>query len=345
MRRFRQSKIINSPVLRKYYRKVSVSNVIVEETVSIADVVRTPMLRCMALEYLMGDDTRIFAKLEFLQHTGTFKARGALAVLRKLNDNQLAAGVTAVSAGNHAIATAFAAKAIGTSAKIVMISTANPARIEACRAYGAELLMVDDIHAAFDIAERIQEEEGRFLVHPFEGPEIATATGSLGLEICDQIEFFDAIIVPIGGGGLIGGIARAIKQQRPDCDVYGVEPEGADSMHRSFAAGEPKSIDKVRTIADSLGAPFAMPYSFALCRQYIDKLVLVDDMQLRRAMGLLMQSMKLAVEAACAASTAALFGPLRQELRGKTVVLLFCGSNIDWATFSNQAIFEDLNAA
>jgi len=299
----------------------------------------------MALEDLLDSDTRVFAKLEFLQHTGTFKARGALAILRGLDDQQLAAGVTAVSAGNHAIATAFAAKAVGTSAKIVMISTANPARIEACQTYGAELVMVDDIHAAFDIADRIREEEGRFMVHPFEGPEIANGTGTLGLEICDQIAHFDAIVVPIGGGGLIGGISRAIKQQRPGCQVIGVEPEGADSMHRSFAANEPKSIDKVRTIADSLGAPFAMPYSFALCKQYIDKLVLVDDMQLRRAMGLLVQTMKLSVEAACAASTAALFGPLREELRGKTVVLLFCGSNIDWATFSGQAIFEDLDAA
>ncbi len=299
----------------------------------------------MALEDLLDSDTRVFAKLEFLQHTGTFKARGALAILRGLDDQQLAAGVTAVSAGNHAIATAFAAKAVGTSAKIVMISTANPARIEACRAYGAELVMVDDIHAAFDIADRIREEEGRFMVHPFEGPEIANGTGTLGLEICDQIAHFDTIVVPIGGGGLIGGISRAIKQQRPDCQVIGVEPEGADSMHRSFAANEPRSIDKVRTIADSLGAPFAMPYSFALCKQYIDKLVLVDDLQLRRAMGLLVQTMKLAVEAACAASTAALFGPLREELRGRTVVLLFCGSNIDWATFSGQAIFEDIDAA
>lgn len=285
----------------------------------------------------MGDGTRILGKLEFLQHTGTFKARGALAVVSSLSDEQRAAGVTAVSAGNHAIATAFAAHAVGTSAKIVMISTANPARIEACRRYGAELVLVDDIHKAFDEAESIQSDEGRFFVHPFEGQEIATGTGTVGLEICEQCGDFDTVVVPVGGGGLIAGVSNAIKQLRPGSEIIGVEPAGADSMHRSFAAGEPKSIEKVGTIADSLGAPFAMPYSYELCRQNVDRLTLVDDSQLRSAMGLLFARMKFAVEPACAATTAALFGPLKESLRGKTVLLVFCGSNIDWSTFAAQA--------
>ncbi len=149
-------------------------------------IVRTPMIRCAALEELAGEGTRILGKFEFLQHTGTFKARGALAVVTSLSDAQRSAGVTAVSAGNHAIATAFAAHAVGTSAKIVMISTANPARVEACRRYGAELVLVDDIHKAFDVAESIQKDEGRYFVHPFEGQEIATGTGTVVLEICEQ---------------------------------------------------------------------------------------------------------------------------------------------------------------
>ncbi len=307
------------------------------------EIVRTPMMRCAAIEDLLGGDTRVFGKLEFLQKTGTFKARGALAVLKSLDDAQCAAGVTAVSAGNHAIATAFAAQVVGASAKIVMISTANPVRVQACRSYGAELILVDDAHEAFAVAERIQVEEGRLFVHPFEGSAIAVGTGLVGLEICEQCEQFDAVVVPIGGGGLIGGVSNAIKQLRPDCEIIGVEPEGADSMHRSFEADEPRSIDKVRTIADSLGAPFAAPYSFDLCRQNVDKLTLVDDRQLRKAMGLLYQTMKIAVEPACAASTAALLGSLRDQLLGKTVVLVFCGSNIDWATFAEQAILEDLD--
>lgn len=308
-------------------------------------VARTPMLRCAGLEDALGGDTRVFGKLEFLQRTGTFKARGALATLFSLNEEQRVAGVTAVSAGNHAVATAFAAQAVGASAKIVMLSSANLSRIEAARSYGAELIMVDDVHEAFQVAERIQHAEGRFFVHPFEGPPIATGTGLVGLEIVEQCDGFDAVIVPVGGGGLLAGISNVIKQLRPDCEIIGVEPRGADSMHRSFAAGEPRSIDKVRTIADSLGAPYAMPYSFDLCRQNVDNLVLVDDEQLRNAMGLLFQVMKIAVEPACAASTAALIGPLRDRLRGKTVVLLFCGSNIDWATFEAQANFEISDAA
>ena len=308
-------------------------------------IVRTPLLRCAALEELCGGATRIFGKLEFLQRTGTFKARGALAVLQSLDAAQREAGVTAVSAGNHAVATAYAANTVGASAKIVMVASANIARIEACRAYGAELVMVDDVHEAFRVAETIQREEGRFLVHPFEGPAIAAGTGTLGLEICEQCEDFDTLIVPIGGGGLIGGVANAVRQLRPDCQIVGVEPTGADSMHRSFAAGKPSAIDAVRTIADSLGAPFAMPYSFELCRQNVDSLVLVDDTQLREAMGTLYERMKIAVEPACAASTAALLGPLRDELRGNTVVLVFCGSNLDWETFAQQAIMRSRDAA
>lgn len=301
----------------------------------------TPVIRCAAIEQAIGGGTRVFAKLEFLQRTGTFKARAALATLYSLSPEQLAVGVTAVSAGNHAIATAYAAQAVGTSAKVVMIRSANPARIEACRSYGAEVVLADDVHQAFDIAERIQDDEGRYFVHPFEGPAVATGTGIVGLEICEQCDEFDTVIVPVGGGGLIGGIANVVKRLRPACEVIGVEPEGADTMHRSLASGEPMRIDKVRTIADSLGAPFALPYSFGLCQLHVDRLAMVDDMQLRRAMGYLFRAMKIAVEPACAASTAALLGPLRNELTGKRIMLVMCGSNINWATFEEQAIFND----
>ncbi len=304
-------------------------------------IYRTPLLRCSGLEELVGGGTEIYGKLEFLQRTGTFKARGALAVVNSLSDEQRALGVTAVSAGNHAIATAYAARAAGASAKVVMVSSANPARIDACRAFGGEVVLVDSVHDAFDIAEQIQQDEGRFLVHPFEGREVATGTGMVGLEIHEQCAMFDTIVVSIGGGGLIGGIGNAIKQLRPNCELIGVEPAGADSMHRSFAAGKPQAIESVNTIADSLGAPFAMPYSYALCRQSVDRLISVNDEQIRRAMGTLFHAMKFAVEPACAASTAALLGPLRDQLIGKKVVLVMCGSNIDWQTFADQAILSD----
>lgn len=306
----------------------------------IAQTLRTPVIRCAAMEEIIGGGSRVIAKLEFLQRTGTFKARGALAILHGLSREQHQAGVTAVSAGNHAIAVGFAAQAVGTSAKVVMLSSANPSRIAACKSYGAEVVAVDDVHDAFRVARKIQDDEGRYLVHPFEGKSVALGTGTLGLEIHEQVADIDAIVISVGGGGLIGGLANALKQLQPEVEVIGVEPEGADSMHRSFASGQPESIDKVTTIADSLGAPFALPYSFGLTRKNVDRLVMVDDRQLRNAMGFLFNSMKIAVEPACAATTAAFLGPLRESLRGKRTVLVMCGSNYDWETFSTQANFD-----
>jgi threonine dehydratase len=283
-----------------------------------------------------GADTKVLLKLELFQYTGSFKARGALTNMLNLAPDALARGVTAVSAGNHAIAVAYAAKTLGTSAKVVMMKTANPFRVERCRSYGAEVVLAEDVHNAFDTVRRIEKEEGRSFVHPYEGELTILGTATLGYEWCRQAPDLDAIIVPIGGGGLAAGIACAVKQLRPECQVFGVEPEGADSMHRSFAAGEPRPIERVATIADSLGAPFALPYSFGLCRRFLDALVMIDDDAMRRAMGLLFREMKLAVEPAGAAATAALCGPLRERLAGKRVGVIVCGSNIDIATFARH---------
>lgn len=308
-------------------------------------LVRTPALRCHGLEAAIGGGTGIVGKLEFLQRTGTFKPRGALSVMLDLGPERLAAGVTAVSAGNHAVATAYAARAVGTSAKVVMTRNANPARLAACRHYGAEVVLADDIREAFATVDAIREREGRHFVHPFEGAAVVRGTATVGFEICEQVEDFDAVVVPIGGGGLCAGIASVVRQLRPGCEIFGVEPEGADSMHRSFASGRPEAIEAVRTIADSLGAPFALPMSFELCRASVDRLVLVSDDELRAAMRLLFTDMKMAVEPACAATTAALRGPLRERLEGRRVVLVFCGSNTDWATWQGQAWPELAHAA
>ena len=287
-----------------------------------------------ALTREAGPGTHVFLKEELFQRTGTFKPRGALSVMLDLPKDVLARGVTAVSAGNHAIAVAYAAQVLGTTAKVVMPKNANPFRVAKCRDLGAEIDLVEDVHRAFDRVKQIESEEGRTFVHPFEGPRTALGTATLGLELVEQVPDLDAVVVPIGGGGLCAGVAAAVKLARPHCRVYGVEPEGADSMRRSFAAGSPQAIDAVRTIADSLGAPHAAPYSFSLCRRYVDELVLVSDDALRRAMLLIFASAKLAVEPAGAAATAALVGPLRERLQGRRVALIVCGSNIDAATFS-----------
>lgn len=290
------------------------------------------------IDALVGSDTQVFLKLELFQYAGTFKPRGALLNILALSDKARARGVTAFSAGNHAIATAFAARSTGISAKVVMPKTAAPFRVALCRAYGAEIVLVEDGHQAFEEARRIESDEGRALIHPFEGPLTILGTATLGYEFGHQVDDLDAIIVPIGGGGLCAGVVSSIKQMRPRCKVYGVEPAGADAMHRSFAAGAPQSLERAHTIADSLAAPHTAPYGFALCKRYLDDLVRIDDLAMQRAMGLLFATMKLAVEPAAAAATAALCGPLRKQLAGLRVGVVVCGSNIDLATFARQVI-------
>jgi threonine dehydratase len=285
-----------------------------------------------------GSRTQVLLKLELFQYTGTFKARGALLNTLALDEEARSRGVTAVSAGNHAIATAFAARTVGTSAKVVMPKTANPARVAACRAYGAEVVLMDDVYAAFEEVERIRKEEGRTFVHPFEGELTVLGTATVGYELARQVQDLDAVIVPIGGGGLIAGIACAVKQMQPQCKVYGVEPVGADSMSRSFRAGSPQRLERVDTIADSLAAPYALPYTYGLARRYVDDIVTIPDVAMQHAMGLLFADMKLAVEPAAAAATAALCGPLRERLEGQRVAVIVCGSNIDLPGFARQAL-------
>ena len=291
-----------------------------------------------AIERAAGADTQVFLKLELFQYTGTFKARGALLNALALPDDAKRRGVTAVSAGNHAIAVAFAARTVGTTAKVVMPKTANPARVALCRTYGADVVLMDDVYAAFDEVERIKRDEGRSFIHPFEGELTVLGTATVGYELCHQVENLDAVIVPVGGGGLIAGIACAVKQMQPHCKVYGVEPEGADSMARSFRIGSPQKLEHVNTIADSLAAPYALPWSFGVAREYVDEILTISDAAMQRAMGLLFADMKLAVEPAGAAATAALCGALRERLDSKRVGLIVCGTNIDLATFARQAV-------
>lgn len=279
--------------------------------------------------------TNVVLKLELFQRAGSFKARGALLGILALNEDARRCGVTAVSAGNHAIAVSYASKAIGVDAKVVMQSSANPARVAAAEAFGAEVIIGGDGPACFALAEKIVEEEGRTFIHPFDGHNVTLGTATLGLEICEQAGELDALVIPVGGGGLASGVALMAKQLMPSCQVFGVEPAGADSMSRSFASGTPQTLDQVSTIADSLGPPMALPYSFGICRDNIDRLVTVEDAAIRSAMRLLFDEMKLAVEPAAAAGTAALVGPLRDELAGKRVGIIICGTNIDPTTHAS----------
>lgn len=286
------------------------------------------------------DGAQVLAKLELFQVTGTFKARGALTNLLRMSEAARRRGVTAVSAGNHAIAVAYAARALGSTAKVAMPKTAPPFRRARAESYGAEVILTETIAEAFETGQRIQEEEGRTLIHPYEGANTVLGTATVGWEFCRQAAALDvnldAVIVPVGGGGLIAGVAAAVKQMAPGCKVYGVEPEGAPALRRSLDAGEPVEIDAVRTIADSLGAPYAMPETFAVIQDCVDDIVLVDDAAMKRAMRFVFENLKLAVEPGCAAGTAALTGPLKDRLAGQSVGLVFCGSNIGHDTFCQQ---------
>ena len=305
-------------------------------------VITTPIRQLIddAIAAAVGNDTQVWLKEELFQRTGSFKPRGALSVMLDLDRDALARGVTGVSAGNHAISLGYSARILGTTAKVVMPKTANAFRVQLCRELGVEVVFVDNVNEAFARVKEIEAAEGRTFVHPYEGPKTALGTATVGLEFIDQLRdqnvSLDALIVAAGGGGLTGGVACAVKQMSPATSVYVVEPVGADTMYRSFQTGSPQSLDKVRTIADSLGAPRCEPYSFALNRRFVDEVVLVDDDQIRTAMRLLFRSAKLVVEPAGAAALAALMYPLRDRLDGQTVGLVICGANIDAESYTKQ---------
>ncbi len=297
-------------------------------------VFRTPVFERHDFPSLEG--TAINFKFELLQASGTFKARGAFTNLLALDATQRSVGVTCVSGGNHAAAVAYAAMRLGVSAKVVVFRTTTPTRIELCKQYRAEVVVADTPAEAFDLVRRIETEEGRFFVHPFNGYRTVLGTATLGYEWATQTPDLDAVIVPIGGGGLAAGVSTALRLANPRVHVYGVEPEGADAMNKSFAANHTIKMGPMHSIADSLMAPHTEQYSYELCRRHIDRLVTVSDDALRAAMLKLFTQLKIAVEPACAAATAALLGPLRETLQGKRVGVLLCGSNTDPATFASH---------
>ncbi len=307
-------------------------------------VVTTPvrLLDPDALNGAVGPATQVWLKEELFQRTGSFKPRGALSVMLDLDAEALSRGVTGVSAGNHAISLAYSSRILGTTAKVVMPRNADQFRLRLCQQYGGIVELAGSVHEAFDRAEEIAASEGRTFVHPFEGPKTALGTASIGTEFVNQVAAaggaLDAVIVAVGGGGLSAGVSCSVKQMSPGTQVFGVEPEGADSLSRSLTAKRPMSIDAVRTIADSLGAPRCEPYSFSLNERFLDEVVLVSDAELRAAMRVLFTAAKLGTEAAGAATLAALMFPLRERLAGASVGLVLCGANVDTETFARQLL-------
>ncbi|QND46766.1 pyridoxal-phosphate dependent enzyme (plasmid) [Rhizobium lusitanum] len=303
--------------------------------VALADAIfETPVIE-LASPFItqLFDTGQVFLKLECFQKTGTFKARGALSNAHSIPLERWEAGITAVSAGNHAIAAAWAARQLGLSAKVVMQSSANPFRVALAKAEGAEVIFKDGGPAAFAEAERIVREERRTLIHPFEGENVTLGTGGVGLEFIDTVPDLDAVIVGVGGGGLISGVAAAIKQVNPRCAVYGVEPKGAASMSLSLAEGRPVTLDRIMTVADNLAPPMALPFAFGVIAHYVDNIVTVSDDDICAGMAIYQEEAKLAVEPAGAAALAGAVGPLRQRIAGKRIGIVVCGANIDTESY------------
>jgi len=281
----------------------------------------------------LGPETEVHLKLELFQRTGTFKARGAVNNALAIPEEEREKGITTISAGNHAIAAAYAARCINTSAKVVMLASANPARVAAAKSLGAEVVIAKDGVSGFAMVDEIVEQEGRIYIHAFEGERVTEATATCGLEIHEAIANLDAVVVPVGAGGLCSGVGTITKLLNPACKVYAVEPAGAPVMKTSLEAGSAQHISDFSTIADSLAPPMTTPYCFSMCQATIDELVLVSEDELAAACALIFEHLKFAVEPACAATTAAAFGPLKEKLAGKKVALILCGSNIDADSF------------
>lgn len=296
-----------------------------------SSILTTPVWRCHStqLQEIFGPDFSLWFKLELWQYSGSFKVRAALLGIQALPPSQRQQGVIAISAGNHAIAVAYAAKQFGIPAKVFMPKTASPIRIERCKALGAQVQLMESMQQLFEQKDQIKKSEGKAMIHPFNGENIALGTGTLGLEFHQQVKDLDVVLMGVGGGGLIGGVANVFKQLQPKVQIIGVEPEGAAVMSRSFAVGQPVEYPNPCTIADSLAVPKAELYSYSLCRESVDQIVLVDESAIIGAMGFLFREMKLAVEPAAAVGLAGLLGPLRGQLIGKKVGIILSGSNID----------------
>jgi threonine dehydratase len=288
-------------------------------------LLRTPLVRSLFLSAETG--ARVSLKLELFQHTGSFKPRGVLNALEALAPDERARGVISISAGNHAQALAWAASAIGISSTIVMPATAVRAKVDATRALGGEVIQTaDDLLATM---REIQQARSLTFVHPFDDPVVIAGAGTVGLEIVEDVPDVDVVIAGCGGGGLLSGVAAAVRQSNPRARVFGVEPSGADAMRQSVARGEPVRLTKIETIADGLAAPFAGAHNLAHVQAFVDEIVVVDDDAILDAMRALMKRARILPEPAGAAATAALLGGLVPVSQGERVVVVVSGGNAD----------------
>jgi threonine dehydratase len=290
-------------------------------------IVRTPLLPAFALR--VPDGNALWIKAESLQRTGSFKARGAYNAVAGLDPDGRRRGVITYSSGNHGQAVAFAAHELGVRAVVVMPEDAIPLKVELTRQWGAEIEFAG--HTSLDRQERameLVEEHGYVVIPPFDDPRIIAGQGTAGLEIVEQLPDVEAVVVQVGGGGLISGIATAVKSLRPDIRVIGVEPEGAADARDSLAGGALVTWDRIDTVADGLRTSRIGDLNFATMQRYVDQIVTVPEDAILRTVGDLATAMKLVVEPSGAVATAAVLGGFT-ELSNQRIVAVVSGGNID----------------
>jgi threonine dehydratase len=276
----------------------------------------------------LGDEigVRLHLKAELFQRTGSFKPRGVFNKLLSMDPADLSRGLVSLSAGNHAAALAYGATAVGAKATIVMPATAMQSKVEATRRYGGEVVQTEG--SLLDACLELQRERDLTLVHPFDDLAIMAGQGTVGLEVLDQVPSAEIVVVPVGGGGLISGIAVAVKSQSPSVRVVGVEPDGADAMSRSLEQGAPVHLESVDTIADGLAPPFAGEHTFRHVQRFVDEIVRVTDEEILDALRQLIQRCKLAPEPSGAAGLAGLLSGKVAPAPGSAVVIVISGGNV-----------------
>jgi threonine dehydratase len=294
----------------------------------------TPLERSKSFSVM--SDSEVYLKLENLQTTGSFKVRGAYYKIKNLTADEAAKGVLCASAGNHAQGVAYAAASLGVKSTVFMPVFAPPLKVIATRAYGAEVMLVGDtFDDAFAAAVEFGEKSGATFVHPFNDPYIIAGQGTIGLEIFDQLRDVDDVFVPIGGGGLIAGIAIAMKQLNPRIRIIGVEADGAQSMKASIEKGEVVTLNSANTIADGIAVKSPGNLTFEVTRNLVDELVTVNDAEMARTAYLLLQRAKILTEPAGVAAMAAVLFK-KTQFKGHKVVPVISGGN------ANMSILEQI---
>lgn len=306
---------------------ISLDDVLKARRILTGKIFRTPMLTSHSIGDQLG--VKLFFKAENFQKTGAFKVRGTLNKMHNLSAEEKARGVIALSTGNHAAGLSYAASQAGVDATVVMPLNAVKAKVDATRLYGAEVILHGEGKDLWPKVQEIQAQGGQVFVSPFDDLHIIAGQGTIGLEILEDVPAPDVVIVPVGGGSALSGIARVIKAANPGTKVYGVEPFGAAAMSKSLEQNSVYTMTEMNTVADGLAAPFAGEYTLAHAKAFVDGMILVTDEEIVAAMRLIMERCKIVVEPASAASLATMLSGRLTVPQGSTVVCFLSGGNID----------------